>query len=643
MEQGIVMKEYESSKGVVPLSYLTSTLGRWEIILPALYRLIEKVKSQDTPLLDILLDQVRSGIPEVHYAIQKMIKDLNHVFYRQCTTWMIYGRLPSHSNDFFIIEQKYNQEENDEQIIIQHTEWQRKYQLVNHRIPKHISLSLAESILYIGKAIATTNNNMLCMPIEMKKKHISLLQSLLKQQSSDIGSNDKEEGNDTYPLHFIFNSFEKVVQEIKKSTTEWLFSQVFYGDHRLSRYFISFRHIFLLKDGELAIKWLELLSTTRSNNNDDVNYKNTKENQGLLSSSRKKRTTIDYEENNDLEGQDGGSLLIFNSLKKKEWLALFVKASYGTDSEDKLDGFNFELSTLSARSPLQSFLGGTLIYQLSWPIDLFLSDQDIRCYSSLWSLLMGLKRIQLSLHRLFNSTSETTVIIEDETNDDDQDDIQEDEDLERAIWRLRSFMIFWIDTLWNHLQGSVITNHFEELMSTTSCSQIDFEKIQIAHQQFLIELVRGCFLTKYIKNPEETKYIHLLNTVLQVCLSFCNFVKEKEKNEIARKKRKMKRKSGRELSLSRSVNPISVSVVSRIVNDYQRSKRVIDWINQLIELENAFVLSSERLFGYLSNLQQDIKASGYISELLMKLDYNKWYSVVKYKSIPEVDEEVDEE
>lgn len=38
-----------------------------------------------------------------------------------------------------------------------------------------------------------------------------------------------------------------------------------------------------------------------------------------------------------------------------------------------------------------------------------------------------------------------------------------------------------------------------------------------------------------------------------------------------------------------------------------------------------------------------MKASGYISELLMKLDYNKWYSVVKYKSIPDEDEEVDEE
>lgn len=124
-------------------------------------------------------------------------------------------------------------------------------------------------------------------------------------------------------------------------------------------------------------------------------------------------------------------------------------------------------------------------------------------------------------------------------------------------------------------------------MSTTSCSQIDFEKIQAAHQQFLIKLIRGCFLSKSIKKPANTKYIRLLNTVLQICLSFCDFVKEKEKNEMVRKKRKINRKGRREPSSRRSTNLITASVVSRIVNDYQQSKQVIDWMNQLIELENV--------------------------------------------------------
>ncbi|CAO3647513.1 unnamed protein product [Cunninghamella echinulata] len=627
--------------------------------IASIIELIEKVKSQqllrqqECSLFDILLDQVRTGIPEVHDAIQKMIKDLNHVFYRQCMGWMIYGKLPLCPNDFFITEQQFNQEKDEEgeekenkEMIKQHTEWQRRYQLVHRRIPKHISLPLAESVLYIGKAMATTNNNTLCMPTEMKQHHISLLQSLLQQQNAD-DSDDKKEDSDTQSLFFIFNSFEKIVQEIKKSTTEWLFSQVFHGDHKLSRYFTSFRQIFLLGDGELAIKWLELLSATKWNKS---NNNGKEKNKGIQDTSitLRKRATMDQEKEEKEDDKEAAeeNLFIFNSLKKREWLGLFIKASYGTDSEDKLDRYTFELSSLSTKTSLPLFLSGTLVYQLSWPIDLFLSDQDIQCYSLLWSLLISLKRVQLSLHHLFNSTSAlSTVIIEDEINEDDQDDqddIQEDEDLERAIWRLRSLMIFWIDTLWTHIQGNVITNHYEELMSTTSCPQIDFEKIHIAHQHFLLELIRGCFLSKSIKKSIDTKYIHLLNTALQICLSFCDFVKEKEKNETVRKKRKVKRKGG-ESSSRRSTNPVAVSIVSRLVNDYQQSKQVIDWMNQLIELENAFVLNSERLFGYLSNQQQDMKASGFISELLMKLDYNKWYSVVRYKSIPDEDEEEDDE
>ncbi|KAI8089018.1 Spc98 family-domain-containing protein [Halteromyces radiatus] len=447
----------------------------------------------------------------------------------------------------------------------------------------------------------------LVMPNSMKQYHLQLLQSL---QSSSSSSFQQIDGSTIWTQQSQL--LTQVVNRIRRSTTTWLFSQVFQQEHNLVKYFTSFRQLFLLGDGDLAVKWLEGLQYISLSSSSSPGKR------------RRRRQEEEGESLSQTDMKDHHHMDIWQQ-QKREWRALLVKASIGTDSEDQLDGYTFD--TFDTKDTFESLLaidededhhhyGGRLVYTLQWPIDLFLGEQDMARYSSLWSFLMGLKKVQMALSHVFTTTTADQGQVEVEGQEDDEDD---DDPGERLIWRLRSMMLFWIDTLWSHVQGNVITRHYDQLMmacqpTTSSTVPLDFDKVQEAHEHYLMELTRGCLLST-------TECRKALIILLQTCMNFCNMVRNEAPLKKKKKKINKKPMSAAEI----------VSTWTRQLDTTGSTARM----EQLSILEETFTQNSDHLFDLLSNQQQDMKISGHLTELLMRLDYNKWYSGQRYKHIPD--------
>ena len=169
------------------------------------------------------------------------------------------------------------------------------------------------------------------------------------------------------------------------------------------------------------------------------------------------------EESTNSEGNDE-----FWPHAAREWGALLVKAAATAHDDDERmmdrldmllvrDSYAFEVTP--GFSPFSDLLDTSvpchLVYKLAWPMDLFLSPKDIQQYSYLWSFLIALKKVQQALaHAFVDKDRLSASLASPAQGNTTQNDAfsAHDERAERLIWRLRSWMLFWVDTLWSHLQ-----------------------------------------------------------------------------------------------------------------------------------------------------------------------------------------------
>jgi hypothetical protein len=432
MEKRILNRNDEAGGGIVPLSLLTANLSRWFILLPALYNFVQIVQQESTKyhgckLLDLVMDQARTGVYEFRAEMEKMMVQLHDVLYRQLTAWMVYGQWVDPDNEFFIVPYQQTAETN---TIVNHTAWHRLYVIDDDRIPSHLSRALVESVLFVGKAIATVNEmdkpmlnqQKIQIPKEMREKHLELLLSLHSSCLSSLQT----------PWIRYPQQLQNVVSQIRRSTADWLFSQVLINEHGLHRYLDSFRHVFLLNYGDLATNFIDECALWRR--------------RSLQISSDQPGSR---ERTSSPSNKTSKTAMIF---RHQELNALLGKSSIGTEAEDQLSGFSLLLEDESTQQyPFSDLLlvdlRVILTFDLTWPIDLFLSQSDLKHYSHLWSFLISLKNAQMALNNLWKILRSTAT---------SQDEIaSEDGFHERVVWRLRSFMLFWVDIYWNHIQVSM--------------------------------------------------------------------------------------------------------------------------------------------------------------------------------------------
>jgi gamma-tubulin complex component 4 len=580
MEKRILNRDDEAGGGVVPLSLLTANLSRWSILLPALYNFVQIVQQESTKyhgckLLDLVMDQARTGVYEFRAEMEKMMVQLHDVLYRQLTAWMVYGQWVDPDNEFFIVPYQQTETAN-----VNHTAWHRLYVIAYDRIPSHLSHALVESVLFVGKAIATVNEmdkpllsqqqQKIQIPKEMREKHLQLLLSL---HSSCLPSLQT-------PWIRYPQQLQNVVSQVRRSTADWLFSQVLINEHGLHRYLDSFRHVFLLNYGDLAANFIDECAQWRRRSLQRSSDQQGSRERTSSPSNKSSRTAIIF--------------------RHQELNALLNKASIGTEAEDNLSGFSLLLEDESTQQyPFSDLLlvdlRVILTFDLVWPIDLFLSKSDLKHYSHLWSFLISLKNVQMALNNLWKILRSTTASQEEITNEDGFH--------ERVVWRLRSFMLFWIDIYWNHIQvcslhkyiciyyntniyqSHVIESHYQQLISdiTTSSTtakrrswqasktKLDFEEIQAAHEQFLNNTMRGCLL----KSKECVKTVH---QILRTCLDFCDLLSRLSEEGEWRKNAIIKRRK------------TTAKTAAEIVNQWTKPDTALTWMDDVHRLEEVLFL-----------------------------------------------------
>lgn len=143
-------------------------------------------------------------------------------------------------------------------------------------------------------------------------------------------------------------------------------------------------------------------------------------------------------------------------------------------------------------------------------------------------------------------------------------------------WWLRSHMAFLVDNLQYYLQVDVIESQFSVLLDKIENTR-DFEAIRMAHDHFLSSLLSQCFI-----HMKQISFC--LKEILELCQAFCGLMTHSE---------------------------VILSV---------------EETSQLDEITKGFQRQSNLLFKVLSSVRSH-QSSPHLSQLLLRIDFNKYFSM----------------
>lgn len=377
---------------IVPLARLTTLLGEWDRIIEYMCGFVLETTNESTgaQVLDRLHRHENTGYPDIAEVVAKLIAAGEEAWLRQVSSWVLYGCIPQlgHSDFFIHPSDDPNISPLDENaFIIDWSLW-----------PAHLPRETGSSIFFVGRALARIQTQSSLRQLatqEILKCHLDYLNSL------------------DFPL--APNVFTRAITSIRLSLSSSILSNLLPLD-TIIRLVKRFRQDFLLGHGSLMIT---LLSVT-----DEYRVRRTE--------------------------RDGGTIkeAEVNNLLTKAW-SIISRVESVRDEEDDPERQAYErslkLSLKSTEKPadgtglimFDEFLLGQRVqlkYEISWPLDLFLSKTDIAEYDRIFNFLLAVKRSQGRLTSLWPGRKYSHV--------------------RRVTWATIKYALFFIDSLWNYFQVS---------------------------------------------------------------------------------------------------------------------------------------------------------------------------------------------
>ncbi|CAJ0751952.1 751_t:CDS:2 [Entrophospora sp. SA101] len=425
-EMGILNKEANMC-GIVPISQIVSAFGDYFIILPNLYQLINELKEDSDNnkyfgcrILNLMKEKCNSGIPELRSIMLILLQTCHKVMYQHITSWIVYGHLQDPYGEFFVKDLTTkshkkidnNDKDNNNHQFIQ-SSWHRRFVLDESFIPNHISIDIAKSILFVGKAIATVKNSgkssslssssynsNSALPQEIRSLHLKYLMELSSQ-----------------PI-FHKSEFESTILTIRHNVAKWLWQVVLTGE-KVIDCLETFRNYFLLGKGNFALSLVEQLE-----------------------------------------------------------------------------------------------------YNIDWPLDLFVTSEDLSKYGDIFSFLISIRRTQLKLQRAWIHLSFNEKYFKEEDANTKQDSnfykLVQRITISSAHHQQHNNHSTNINTNANASKKPVADNknkNYSEMEETLR----DFEDIRLGHASYLNDLLRGCLLE--FKVCSET-----IKSSLKICEQFCTIL-----------------------------------------------------------------------------------------------------------------------
>ncbi|KAF9089626.1 Gamma-tubulin complex component 4 [Mortierella sp. GBA35] len=571
--EAAILSGQDNLGGIVPLSTISGRFAPYQLVFPAIANLLSDIQTAaltETPytggrLIDLLQDRSASGVPIHKEWMTEMLQGCCAVMLRQVASWVIYGQIQDPFGEFFIVQLESSPETGGPGLDSRHStgsfglskaaasirqgtmshssalttsaasissiKWQTGYGLDEQMIPAMIPTTLAHTMLFIGKSMATVRQakpKPIPIPQSITQRHLDLLLPLVSPQTGqrEIKSVSDEVLN--------LNLLTAAIHQIRKDIANHLWVVVQVGE-KVVKTLESFKRYFLLCDGEFGMGLIGALEEFKRNRLSRM---------GQFITVTSSSVTI---RDHDLGG-------------------LLKKAAQDTPAQDDTALTSFELRILKptqkqagseqAQSPSIGMFDDQLLgipvrlaYTLSWPLDLFLTTEDLDHYSDVFAFLMTVRKSQVRLQQAWIEIKSLTQQLTNRKRggdaraygrrirgtETDERNAEQEAEMLKHIAAFRSNMVFVVDCLWTYIQMDVIGPTYDSLLENIATHESDrrsafsqsstsataspqsFDSIHSSHAEALYEIRRACLLTS-------TSLSSTVKSILLRTEAFCGII-----------------------------------------------------------------------------------------------------------------------
>ncbi|KAF3917923.1 hypothetical protein ABW20_dc0109320 [Dactylellina cionopaga] len=419
-------------------------------------------------IIDRLREDMHTGYPSIEGLVIELLNTAELAWLRQVSTWVLYGRLPTFgASDFMIREMATDAEEEEDYDDPDEAVLAMDFALSKSNVPKFVTLQAASSILFVGRALhqirrkggltkaGSNPSTTITSEKALLQEHLAILQDLKTPLSPAL--------------------FQAAIGTIRDSLSRNTLQSLL-PTEKIADVLHILREFYLLGRGEFAIGMVEQAE-------ESVRKRLTRP--ALF----KSKTGTSLGTITVKEGEVGNVL-------KRTWAALYLRQSE-EENDDRLDRARdvLYLSLHAKDGPAIGYTPGTgpikvplivknldktvfsdlllgvpisLGFNLTWPLELFLTPQDLDIYQFLFHYLLSIRRAQMKLQGLWQARRNTSVQglatreNKEELKGKRQTLVRREQD-QRMAWATANLCIFFLESLGIYFQGNVIDEGFGEL------------------------------------------------------------------------------------------------------------------------------------------------------------------------------------
>ncbi|KAL2612318.1 hypothetical protein R1flu_024010 [Riccia fluitans] len=538
------------------LASVTEGLHRFEMLLPPLYALVREVEREEMKggrLLNLLHAKCHCGIPQLQACMQRLLWHGHQVMYRQLAAWMVYGLLQDQHMEFFICRRQDSEGQNgltDAESLAEKSrfrsveddrlaDWHTGFQVCLEMLPEYIPLAMAESILFVGKAVRVLRNPSTSFKVQptgsqrpgskesqrpdgvlvqfvkdsVSARRANQIFELLPQDDAEKIASMIRDLKDA--REFQKMAMERAVDIIRAIAAKHLWQLVVVHADLLG-HLKALKDYFLLAKGDFFQCFLE-------------------ESRGLM---RLPPRPSSAEADLKVPFQQAAIKTIVDDDKYFSRVSLRMPNLSKSSSAGSTQGDHLRQRNLTDTSSLTSVMsaygessagpaydgwdGLTLEYSVDWPLQLLFTREVLTKYSKVFQYLLRLKRIQLELEKSWAEAMhhDRADSAQQRKDRDNGEFASQRRQLRMPMWRVRQHMTYLITNLQFYIQVDVIESQWTLLQERVEASK-DFTELARFHQEYLSALISQSFL-------DIGSVSRILDSIIKLCLQLCRIIEQQE-------------------------------------------------------------------------------------------------------------------
>jgi gamma-tubulin complex component 4 len=649
---------------ILPLSTLAHALSEWKHVLPAVLDITESCSrdnSHSGRVLSTLFDASKSGNPAVRTAMMQLLTHALRVFFRQLTSWCVHSIL--YSDEFLVHEDSSSSSStasaagaggsgnNNSVIHKSHVDaadnsakaadlesfWQTRFTVDINCIPSFMTVSCAEKVLFIGKAMQILQLHAKKRRPQQKKEGRDVLHLQKEQQRSVASSPAHRLLLPSPSSSALFASSPSMAAAAASLAGIVASSSVLspsaappLEDDELRSCRTTFSNAFaslcdtFASDGIVPATLHTLIETFRATAANHLwrlvvvegklsEHLNSFREYFLLARGDLYQCLV--EETRHLFAPDAPPVANPQAEMHAAWARAASRAGVSSEDDPFFGLLSLDVTLLTAKNdksagattaantaPRASEICAQLASNITspplslnvsvpGPLALFFSRDRLSTYSRLFRFLFALKRVQCELQDAWATLMAKNEKVVKATDGKEGKTTtskllgtittrgkSRGSQSQNPWWRLRHSMGFLVDNLQFYLHVDVLDVQFAKLVkSITGAQEGDFEALQRAHAQFTADVSEQCFFSTPVVE-------RVLEDLCGKVLSFCTLLKNKDKDE-------------KELDA------------------------------EVLALSQGFERQVQLLFKILSGVRGSV--APHLAQLLLRFDFNQYFSMTK--------------